>query len=53
MFELFSDQPVYDYPTLINVGYSLVWAILLSSAIAITHKVTHTGPVILNTSSKL
>ena len=44
MFELFSDQPVYDYPTLINVGYSLVWAILLSSAIAITHKVTHTGP---------
>ena len=44
MFELFPDQPVYDYPTLINVGYSLVWALLLSSIIAITHKITHTGP---------
>ena len=44
MFELFSDQPVYDYPTLINVGYSLIWAFALSSLIAITHRITYTGP---------
>ena len=44
MFELFPDQPVYDYPTLINVGYSLVWAFALSSLIAITHRITYTGP---------
>ena len=44
MFELFPDQPVYDYPTLINVGYSLVWAFALSSLIAITHRITYSGP---------
>ncbi len=43
MFELFPDQPVYDYPTLLNVTYSLIWAFVLSSMIAITHKVTYTG----------
>lgn len=43
MFELFPDQPVYDYPTLLNVFYSLVWAFALSSLIAITHKVTFSG----------
>ena len=43
MFELFPDQPVYDYPTLLNVTYSLIWAFVLSSIIAITHKVTFTG----------
>lgn len=43
MFELFPDQPVYDYPTLINVSYSLIWAFVLSSMIAITHKITYTG----------
>lgn len=44
MFELFPDQPVFEYPTLVNVLYSLVWAFVLSSIIAITHKVTFTGP---------
>ena len=44
MFELFPDQPVYDYPTLINVGYSLIWAFALSSLIAITHRITYSGP---------
>tara|TARA_Y100001935_G_scaffold217449_1_gene189617 strand:- start:56771 stop:57448 length:678 start_codon:yes stop_codon:yes gene_type:complete len=43
MFELFPDQPVYDYPTLLNVSYSLVWAFVLSSLIAITHKITFSG----------
>lgn len=43
MFELFPDQPVYDYPTILNVTYSLIWAFVLSSVIAITHRVTFTG----------
>ncbi len=43
MFELFSDGPAYEYPQLINVTYSFLWAFLLSSIIAITHKLTFTG----------
>lgn len=43
MFELFPDQPVYEYPELINITYSFVWAFILSSLIAITHKLTFTG----------
>ena len=43
MFELFPDQPVYEYPQLINITYSFLWAFLLSSIIAITHKLTFTG----------
>lgn len=43
MFELFPDQPVYDYPTFLNVAYSMIWAFALSSLIAITHKLTYTG----------
>jgi uncharacterized membrane protein YhiD involved in acid resistance len=43
MFELFPDQPVYDYPTFLNVFYSLLWAFVLSSLIAITHKLTFSG----------
>lgn len=43
MFELFPDQPVYEYPQLINITYSFLWAFLLSSVIAITHKLTFTG----------
>lgn len=43
MFELFPDQPVYEYPTLLNVFYSLIWAFVLSSLVAITHKITYTG----------
>ncbi|MTI87106.1 MAG: DUF4956 domain-containing protein [Balneolaceae bacterium] len=43
MFELFPDQPVYDYPTILNVFYSLIWAFVLSSLIAITHRLTFSG----------
>jgi uncharacterized membrane protein YhiD involved in acid resistance len=43
MFELFPDQPVYEYPQLINITYSFVWAFLLASIIAITHRLTFTG----------
>jgi uncharacterized membrane protein YhiD involved in acid resistance len=43
MFELFPDGPVQEYSQLVNVGYSFVWAFLLSSIIAITHKLTYTG----------
>lgn len=43
MFELFPDQPVYEYPTILNVFYSLIWTFVLSSIIAITHKFTYTG----------
>lgn len=43
MFELFPDQPIYEYPELVNITYSFIWAFLLSSIIAITHKVTFTG----------
>lgn len=44
MFELFPDQPVFEYPTFINVFYSIIWAFILSSIIAITHKLTYVGP---------
>jgi len=43
MFELFPDQPVYEYPELVNITYSFVWAFLLASIIAITHRLTFTG----------
>jgi hypothetical protein len=43
MFELFPDQPVYEYPQLVNITYSFMWAFLLASIIAITHKLTFTG----------
>jgi uncharacterized membrane protein YhiD involved in acid resistance len=43
MFELFPDQPIYEYPELVNITYSFVWAFLLASIIAITHKLTFTG----------
>lgn len=43
MFEFFSDGPVYEYPQLINVTYSFLWAFVLASIIAITHKLTFTG----------
>ncbi len=43
MFELFSDGPVYEYPQLINVTYSFLWAFVLASIIALTHKLTFTG----------
>src|SRR5262245_57435989 len=43
MFELFPDQPIYEYPELVNISYSFVWAFLLASIIAITHRLTFTG----------
>ena len=43
MFELFPDGPVYEYPQLINVIYAFAWAFVLTSIIAITHKLTFTG----------
>lgn len=43
MFELFPDGPVYEYPQLLNITYSFVWAFLLASIVAITHRLTHTG----------
>lgn len=43
MLELFPDQPAYEYSQLVNILYSFVWAFILSSIIAITHRVTFTG----------
>ena len=43
MFELFPDQPVYEYSQMVNILYSFVWAFLLSAIIAITHRLTFTG----------
>jgi hypothetical protein len=43
MFELFPDGPVYEYPQLINITYSFLWAFLLASVVAITHRLTFTG----------
>jgi uncharacterized membrane protein YhiD involved in acid resistance len=43
MFELFPDGPVHEYPQLINVTYAFIWAFLLASIIAITHRLTFTG----------
>jgi hypothetical protein len=43
MFELFPDGPVYEYPEVINITYSFLWAFLLASLIAITHRLTFTG----------
>lgn len=43
MLELFPDQPVYEYPQLVNVIYCFAWAFVLSAMIAITHRLTFTG----------
>lgn len=43
MFEIFPDQPVYEYPQLINIAYCFVWAFTLSSMLAITHRLTFIG----------
>jgi hypothetical protein len=40
MFEFFPDGPVPEYSQLTNVVYSFIWAFLLSSIIAITHRLT-------------
>jgi hypothetical protein len=43
MFELFPDGPVYEYPQLVNITYSFLWAFVLASVMAITHRHTFTG----------
>ena len=43
MFDLFPDGPVHEYPPLINITFSFVWAFLLASFVAITHRLTFTG----------
>jgi hypothetical protein len=41
MFELFPDGPVPEYNQIVNVLYSYIWAFLLASIIAITHRLTY------------
>jgi uncharacterized membrane protein YhiD involved in acid resistance len=43
MFDIFPDQPSYEYPPLINIVYALIWSFVLSSVVAITHRLTYTG----------
>ncbi|HEY3403304.1 MAG TPA: DUF4956 domain-containing protein [Ohtaekwangia sp.] len=43
MFELFPDGPVYEYSQFVNITFSFIWAFLLASIVAITHKLTFTG----------
>lgn len=43
MFELFPDQPAYEYSQMVNIVYSFIWAFILASLIAITHRLTFSG----------
>ncbi len=43
MFEFFPDHPIYEYPELVNISYTLIWSFLLAALIAITHRLTFTG----------
>ena len=43
MFDFFPDQPAFQYPDMVNIAYSLGWAFVLASLIAITHKLTFHG----------
>ena len=43
MFDFFPDQPAFQYPDLVNICFSLAWAFLLASILAITHRVTFLG----------
>lgn len=43
MFDFFPDQPAFQYPDLVNIAFSLAWAFLLASFIAITHRLTFLG----------
>ena len=43
MLDLFPDGPVHEYPPLINITFSFLWAFLLASFVAITHRLTFTG----------
>jgi hypothetical protein len=43
MFDFFPDQPAFQYPDIVNIAYSLAWAFVLASMIAITHRLTFHG----------
>src|SRR6478609_4731674 len=43
MFEIFPDHPIYEYPEILNISFSLIWAFILSAFIGITHRLTFTG----------
>src|SRR5689334_21357771 len=43
MFELFPNGPAYEFPEIVNIGYAFLWAFVLGSLVAITHKLTFTG----------
>jgi hypothetical protein len=43
MFDLFPDGPVYEFPEIVNTGYAFLWAFVLGSLVAITHRLTFTG----------
>ena len=43
MFDFFPDQPAFQYPDMVNIAYALGWAFVLSSMIAITHRLTFHG----------
>ena len=43
MLDIFPDQPAFQYPDLVNICFSLAWAFVLASLIAITHKLTFRG----------
>lgn len=43
MFEIFPDQPVYEFPTFVNVAYAMIWSFVLACLVAITHRITFKG----------
>ncbi len=43
MFDFFPDAPAFQYPDIVNIAYSLAWAFVLASLIAITHRLTFHG----------
>jgi uncharacterized membrane protein YhiD involved in acid resistance len=43
MVDFFPDGPAHEYPQLINIAFSFLWAFVLASLIAITHRLTFTG----------
>lgn len=43
MPELFHDQPFYEFPSILNACYAMVWAFILSFIIGLVHKYTYSG----------
>jgi uncharacterized membrane protein YhiD involved in acid resistance len=43
MFDLFPDGPAYEFPEIVNIAYAFLWAFVLGSLVAITHRLTFTG----------